>query len=131
MGLMAGMSLLSIIEIFVLVLISIIQAVKNHENRNKVWKFSSKSETNRLIKGIKINKISTFIKIFIDSSSIHGLPNTTNKHKSLFEKGFWILFTVISTLICLVMIHDITKRSELNPIEFGIDEKIWTLNDVN
>lgn len=130
LGLVAGMSLLSIIEVILLMLVPVFQAVKAYRNRNKVWEFNFHSETNLINRDVVVNKFSHFITKFIDKSSIHGLHNISDKKRSVFEKGFWVFFASMSMVFCLVMIHDVTKRSELNPIEFGIDEKIWNLNEV-
>ena len=71
-----------------------------------------------------------FFTKFARLSSIHGINHIVNKGKTPIEKIFWGMITFISTIFCLILVFDTVEHTELSPIEFGIDEKIWTLNDV-
>lgn len=133
MGLVAGMSLLSIIELILLTLTFTFRVLKNHKNRNKVWAFKSPATRPKeffLNKKATFENFSDFIVKFLTKSSIHGLQKIADKNRNLCEKGFWISVALASAIFSLVMIYDVTESSELNPIEFAIDEKIWNLNDV-
>ena len=72
-----------------------------------------------------------FFTKFARSSSIHGMNRIVNKEKTPIEKIFWAMVTLVSTIFCLILVFDTVKHTKLSPIEFGIDEKIWTLNDVS
>lgn len=133
MGLVAGMSLLSIIEMVLHLLVTVIQALKQYRKRNKIWAVNASKvvlKQSPIQENSFIKKVSTFFKHFVANSTIHGLQDIANKKKNMFEKLFWILTVLASTALCLVTIFDVTNHSELNPIEYGSDEKIWTLNDV-
>ena len=70
------------------------------------------------------------LKKFAESSNIHGINNIVNKKKHPKEKVFWSLIISVCAALCIRLIFDSLNHAELNAIEIGFDEKVWTINDV-
>ena len=68
---------------------------------------------------------------FAKESSIHGVPHIVNKDQKKFEKIFWILTVAVSVTMSTILIHDTIDHADMNPIEYGIDDKLWSLKDVS
>lgn len=134
MGLFAGMSVVSLIKIVYLVFTAIktkILVVRKSSKVNFIMVGNQKSK-----KIIKFNRdhvlchCSQYFLKFAELTSIDGIHDMVNRKKSTAERLFWIFVTLVSVTLCTILIIDVTKNAELSPIEFGIDEKIWTLKDV-
>ena len=141
MGLFAGISIMSLIEI----MFDFLNALK--ARFMKVKKLSKivlvipcqglLDETNEAKKKLTINRnhvlfqFSRYFLKFARSSNIHGVNHIVNKEKKPKERIFWFFVTLISTSVCINIVIETVKHSELTPIEFVIDDKIWTLNDVS
>lgn len=134
MGLIAGMSLISVIEMVLRIMMTVVQAFRKLRKRNKTWAYRSSEQVSNESPN-EVNaakwKILTFITNFIENSSIHGLQEISIRGQHIAEKLFWAVTVSASTGFCLITIFDITKHSELNPIEYGSDDKIWSLSDVS
>lgn len=134
MGLFAGISVISIIEVSFEIFKAAFKRVMKFKNRNKVhaiW-----PEQASLPKNVSVNRehvlyhCSMFFYKFMKQSDIHGLHYITDRNKKLSERIFWSIAVLISTIFCSISIFDIIRHAELNPIEFAIDDKIWSLKDV-
>lgn len=134
MGLFAGVSVISIIEASFQIFSTAVTRVMKFINRNKVHVINSTSMLPP--KNVSFNRehvlyqCSKFFYKYIIRSDLHGLHYITDKNKKLAERIFWALAVLISTVFCLFSIFDVTRHSELNPIEFAIDDKLWSLTDV-
>jgi Amiloride-sensitive sodium channel len=73
---------------------------------------------------------SKYFTEYIKKSSIHGLVYTTKKDRKVVERIFWTIIVIISTIVCGFLIAENLNHSELNPIVFEIDEKVWNLEEV-
>lgn len=130
----AGMSLLSIFEVSSQLLMTIIEKLNQHRMRNRVRTYDSfdrQSHRSPTTRSFVVQKLPAVINRFLGKSSIHGLQNIVDTRRNAYEKVVWALIVSASIAICSYTILDATKRSELNPIEFGTDERIWHLNDVS
>lgn len=72
-----------------------------------------------------------FVKTFLNSSHIHGLRYLTDKEMSVSGRLFWLIVVSISVTCSALLVYDVATISTVNPIEFSVDEKIWTSSDVN
>lgn len=135
MGLFAGVSVISIIEVGFLIFLTAFAKFMKFSNRNKIQAIDLTQMP--LPKIVAVNRehvlyqCSVLFYKFISKSDIDGLHYIADKNKKLIERIFWAVVVSISTIFCSISIFDITKHSELNPIEFAIDDKIWTLEDVS
>jgi Amiloride-sensitive sodium channel len=67
---------------------------------------------------------------FIKETSVHGLSYTAKKDVKIVGRIFWNLIVVCSTICCVILTKDSLSHAELNPITFGIDEKVWKVEEV-
>ena len=67
---------------------------------------------------------------FAESSNIHGISHIVDKTKTRAESICWALVTFVSMTLCLNLIFGTSNNVETSPIEFGIDEKVRSSNDV-
>ena len=132
-GLLAGISVISLVEsAFGLFIVTI---TKFHQFK-KLSKISIETHLdasqNRMFlvnHEHVLYQCSGYVRQFAESSTIHGINHIANINKQLIERIFWTMIAAISSALCVILIFDTTKHAELNPIEFGIDEKIWSLNE--
>lgn len=129
LGLIAGISTVSFIELgFHMVRALTSKAlVKVHPRRRKIEitrEAFVNNEKSCLHKGFE------YFSDFMKSSSIHGFSYTTSKQFGVIEKLFWSACVITSTIFCVILVTETTKRSELNPTSYGIDSKIWNKEDV-
>lgn len=134
MGLFAGVSVVSIIEVgFRLAQLSFQKAIKRI-NANKVHLFQSPQrpipEMVSFHREHVLHQLLMFLYKFFKLSSIHGLRYIANKRQKVVERILWTIAVLTSLVCCSILIFNITRHSELNPIEFSVDEKLWTLKDV-
>ena len=140
MGLFAGISIISLIESifdFSTAMKARILKVKKRPKQILVipWK-DIMDETNEVKKKMKINRdhvsfeCSEYFLRLAESSNVHGVNHIVNKKKRSVERIFWILVTLISIGFCMNTVFETMEHSKLSPIEFGIDNEIWSLNDV-
>lgn len=134
MGLFAGISLISVIEVVLGVISAIFQRIMKRINVNKVHTIQAPLVA--VPKNISVNRehvlyqCSVFFYKFVKRSDIHGLHYITDNKKKLVERVFWAFTVLTSAIFCLLLIFDVTKHAELNPIEFSVDDRIWNLEDV-
>lgn len=76
------------------------------------------------------SKCTTFLFTIMDKSDIHGLHYIVKKNKSIGFRLFWLTTVLVSSAVCLWQIFDTFELSEMNPIEYAIDEKMWDIKDV-
>lgn len=128
MGLFAGMSVISAIE---MIFHFMRQFVAKMYNRRRLKVQALKIVTTSKIISHKTGHraFQYFIKIAA-KSDIHGVHFLVDQGRKFWEKLFWALVIILLTVFSSWQIFEVIWYSELNPIEFGIDEKIWTINDV-
>lgn len=134
MGLFAGISVISIIEVVLGIVSTVFKRIEKRINMNKVHLIQA--PLTPVPKNISVNRehvlyqCSVFLYKFVKRSDIHGLHYITDRKKKLVERIFWAFTVLTSTIFCLFLIFDVTKHAELNPIQFSVDDRIWNLGDV-
>lgn len=128
MGLFAGMSVVSAIEVVFHFLKLFVEKMSDRR-KTKVHTIEATTASNIHIHSLCHRSFQYFIKI-VAKSDIHGLHFLVDAGRKIWERLFWALIVFSLAIFCSLQIFDVIKYSEVNPIEFGIDEKIWTINDV-
>lgn len=124
LGLIAGISLFSLIEIAY----HMLRAFANRCVVNDGPKMQT-----IFIPSI-LSKRKQFLKYFLSymrNSSIHGFYYTANRELGLFEKLFWSSCVVVSSVFCVILVVDTVNHAELNPIVIGMDSNVWSSKDVS
>jgi hypothetical protein len=130
-GLIAGVSVISLIEVFYHILLYLI----SRRPSNKVF-VKIHRETDQIIAETILNQehvlyqCSKYLYEFMKQSSIHGLNYMTDKDQKLVGRFFWMIVVSASALACGYLVADTLSHAELNPTAFQIDEKIWRAEDV-
>jgi Amiloride-sensitive sodium channel len=128
MGLLAGVSVLSIVEVFYHVVIQF------GSESQKVHPLVQANEARRIVRANEDHALYQFSKYFfefIKSSNMHGLYYTQDRSQTKCGKIFWSLLVSLSIAICSVLIVDIYKHAEKSPVTMSIDSQVWTLDDVS
>lgn len=125
MGLLAGISLLSVVEIFYHVAAFNIKVSKNtvhplvQSNRRIAWA----NENHVLF------QLMRYFNEFVKSSDIHGLKYTQSQETGKFSRIFWSTLVLLSLMICFATVSNV-YRQDKSPLVTRIDPTIWTLDDV-
>ena len=133
-GLFAGISVISLVEFTFHTLEAIKSKVHVTMFRSKVHPMPTINS--KCAREIHFNrkhflyKYFMYVLYFAESGSIHGINHVGNKNKRPMERFFWMAVTLLLMAFCIVLISDLTKDSELTPIDYGIDDKFWSDNDV-
>ena len=129
MGLIAGISVISIVECCFL-FISIFFT-------NETVKINPSFEGLPSPRPFLVNHdhifyhFAKFFTEFMSKSSIHGLHSATDKKSSKMNKLFWLIVVAVSSVFCSWAIFDSVRHAELNPIVIGVDENFWKIEDVS
>lgn len=127
MGLLAGMSVVSIVELIYSVKTSCQQKQVQEEDEQATTapRIAWGNETHALY------QISKYFVEFIKSSDIHGVHFI--KDQSLTKRGrmFWFVLVLSSVLICSIIVTYTYKHAEKSPVATRIDSKLMTLDDVS
>lgn len=131
MGLFAGMSVISLVEVGYF----LIEAASS-----KMMKLRRRQITHEIIKVAPVNVTmneksvfslcASFFVTIMKKSDIHGLRYIARKHKSAGARFFWLAIVLTSSAACFYQILHTLKHSEMNPIEYEMDQKIWDVQDV-
>lgn len=130
MGLLAGISVFSIIELVV----NIFKYLWTAACRSKIT--PQAAQRPRMRKKFLVNRDHLFYyfgKTFADllkESKVHGVHYTSAKRHKNVERIFWII--VICTLLtfCSVLVFNSLKDLQSNSVIIAIDEKMWSVEDV-
>lgn len=132
MGLVAGISVISIIELIFTILKCarlIFCKTKVHpiiivQSKTPLQKFALNQ--NHLFYHFGLN----FVE-FLKESGIHGVHYINNKNLKWLEKMFWIIFVVVSTVLCSILIADSLESLHANSVIIAFDEKIWNKEEAS
>lgn len=133
-GLIAGVSVISLVEFvyhFIVYLLSLRTSKKLFVRVHPTIAERNAANVLPLNQDHAIYQCSKYFFEFTRESSIHGLLYTTNKDEKLTGRVFWAIVVLASTIACGFLIRDNLSHAELNPIVFGIDEKVWKVDEVN
>lgn len=131
-GLFAGASLISVIEVIYHVFDAIFNTIKSKMRRNILNPAWTVQKADVYVnREHMLYQFVRFLKKYFSRSDIHGLHYITDKGTRVFDRLFWTALTSTSIVCCSLLVFDTITFSELNPVEFSVDEKIWTSKDVN
>lgn len=127
MGLMAGVSVLSLVEFFYFLVNGLI-------NRKKVAAHDQlRREANQVTGNSQKHGFShmyTHFVEFMKSSDMHGLKYAQGQTRIRCEKMSWTLLVTLSITICSILIKNMNEHAEKLPVVIKIDPEVWTLDDV-
>lgn len=131
MGLLAGISVFSIIELVTTVVNSLRLAVCKNKVSPKLSvqlpKIRKKFLVNQNHLFYYLSK--TFVEL-LKESSIHGVHYTNNKRLHVIEKLFWLVIICVLLIFCSILVFNSLKNMRLNSVIIAVDEKIWGAEDV-
>ena len=128
MGLIAGLSSISLIELVVFLLNTVVNKILPRI-RPSVHPIA-KQRPKKVFLEVNKKKISMFLAVFMQKSSIHGVSLVANEKKSKIERTFWLVTIILLSILSWYAIFDTMKSAELKPIMISIDEKLWSSSDV-
>lgn len=132
-GLIAGISVISLIEFFyhfVVFLLSFRPSKKLFFRIHPAEAERNAANVPSINQNHVLYHCSKYFYEFIKESSVHGLIYTTNKDEKVIGRIFWTTIVVFSSIICVFLIKDNLNHAELNPVAFQIDDKIWKVEEV-
>lgn len=131
MGLVAGISVFSIIELA----LTAFQLVKTIRCKSEIH--PERKPRIKKKKEFLINSNSLFYKFgkslseFLKETGIHGVPYMIDKESSFTKRIFWTSALIVSMIICLMVISNRVQHLQTNVVEIKMDEKIWNANEVS
>lgn len=128
MGLLAGLSVLSIIEIFYHIMIECLQSHDKVEPLYQINQFIQEDQGNQ---NHSLCKLSRYYFKFIKSSHMHGIHYTRDQTQSRCGRIFWTFLMAVSMSVCSVFVIDMHEHSKKSPMAMSIDSQVWTLDDVS
>lgn len=129
LGLFAGISVISAIEV-VFHFLRLLVAKMTDRRLLKVHRMKANERSIVFSPSVSRRRLQYFVEIIL-KSDIHGIGFLVEGGRKVWEKVFWALIFFLSTIFCSLEIYELVRYSEVNPIEFGIDENIWTINDAS
>jgi len=126
LGLLAGFSVLSFIEIFYFFTIRIwFDKVQGR----KVTPFHVQEEETPIENLPKVTH--QYFKTYFQKSSVHGLKFLSDDKRHVGEKLFWLISFVVAMTMSFVSIRELVKRYINNPIIMTMDDKVNSVADVS
>lgn len=128
MGLIAGISVMSLIEFFYHIVLQV------PKDRSKVQPYGRTRHQKKFFlvnQDHALYKFTKYLSEFLHSSSIHGAYYLTKENRSKGGKIFWAVYILVSLVLCSLFISDSIRNSETNPFVLTIDDKFWKVEDVN
>jgi hypothetical protein len=131
LGLIAGVSIISLVEVFYFLiticyqkLVKLCNAARIHPEliqpiRREAWK--QDKDDNRLLH---------YLIEFFNESSVHGVNKIVEKDQKAIGKFLWTIIVLISFFTCCALIGSYAKNSETDPVAFELDEKLWSIEEV-
>lgn len=130
MGLLAGISVFSIIELF-------------WTTAKCFWFAACKSKITpetvqppRRRKKFLVNKKhlfyhlgQTFVEL-LKESNIHGVHYTSDKRLTKVERLFWFIVICVSLACCSILVFNSLKDLQSNSVMVAVDERVWTATEV-
>lgn len=131
MGLLAGISVFSIIEIVVTIVKSFRFAVCKSRVDPQV------DQRPRIQKKFLVNKKHIFYHLsksfseLTKESNVHGVHYTSNKRLHVIERIFWFIIICVLLAFCSVLVLDSLSNLRSNSVIVTLDDKIWSVEDVS
>lgn len=130
MGLLAGISVFSIIEL----LVAIVKCCRFSADKSKI-----SPETVQRIRSQKeylVNKEHLFYYLsqalveLMRASNIHGVRYLNDKKVKVIERVFWFIIICVLMAFCSILVFNSLNDLQGNSVVVAIDEKIWSVEDV-
>lgn len=129
LGLIAGISVISIIELALTILKCF---------GCSFWSKVDPSLENipKLQKRFLINREHLFYHFgrnfveFLKESSIHGVHFTNDRKLKAWERLCWLVIICISVTFCSILITDSLNHLQSNSVAIALGEKIWSVEEV-
>lgn len=138
MGLLAGVSVLSLIEIVFHLLMSSTKKASVYLRSTRVLPMTPKRSVEQArTRNIKADEnhilyqFSKYVADFMKKSDVHGLNYTIDKNQSMFGRVLWTIIIIGSVVSCYVLVKYSYDHSEKNPVIISIDKKTWNIENVN
>lgn len=129
-GLIAGVSMISFVEFFYFFVCKLYHRKSINQIDPNIFDRKTDKAPGSLNQDNIIYQFYKYFSEFSMETSIHGLIYTASKDQSVVIRVFWIIVMLLSTVTCGLLIQDNLKHAELNPVAFGIDEKLWSVDEV-
>lgn len=126
MGLLAGASVISIMEI-------VFHSLKNfNKKKSKVVPIqrTGPNQVTLTTENHASQKFSENFTHFMKKSHIHGLRYTRDQRQTKCGRMFFILLVTSSLIISSILIVEMYQSSEKSPMATRIDDQMWTLDQV-
>jgi Amiloride-sensitive sodium channel len=124
MGLLAGISVLSLIEIFYFTVKNFLRV----QNRVEPKSLEFQNSRDRNVKAL--NQVSLFLIEFVELSDLHGLQYVKDKREGRVGMILWAAMVFLSFIACSFLIRDLFHNAEKSPVAIRINPQKWTLNEV-
>lgn len=130
MGLIAGLSVASIIELA----LTFARCFQNLVCKGKIAPeiFQRPKRPKRFL----VNRDHVFYHFgqnfveFLSESSVHGVRYINDKKLKLWERTAWAIIVCISVAFCSILIMESLNRLQSNSVSFVMDEKVWNVEEV-
>lgn len=127
MGLLAGISVISIIEIFYHLVRHF--SVKHNKVDSLVAENDAAQATFRN-KDHALYQLSKYFVKYIKSSDLHGVHYTNDRSQGRCGRTFWTILIILSITTFSFLVNDMYKHAEKSPIMVRIDPQMMTLDEV-
>jgi Amiloride-sensitive sodium channel len=137
MGLIAGVSVLSLVEILYH-MVDVLQMKIRLKLRKRRVACDQSKKSNRVIgKVINANQnhalyqLSKFVGQFMKTSDAHGFSYILDKNQSVLGRLFWALAVAASVAACTLLTFSAFENAELNPVAIKIDDEFVNVENVS
>lgn len=130
MGLLAGISVFSIIEL----VMTIVKAFRFAACKTKI-----EPETDRVLRTRKkflVDEKHLFYQLsktfgkLLKESNVHGVRYTSDKRLNVFERVFWVVTISLLLGFCSILVFNSLNNLQSNSVIVKVDEKIWSVEEV-
>lgn len=120
MGLLAGISTLSVVEIFYHLV-----EIKLQSRKNKVLSELEANETRtRIDQDHVLVQLIKYFGQFIKSSDLHGAHYTMNPKLNRKGRIFWMVLLLSSVMVCTHLVGDMMQNAEKSPVAIKIETRL-------
>lgn len=133
-GLLAGASFISLIEILYFLLFNACKQILGVTTTAEIAPQSARTPQRKVVTAWReesvLHRFSDYFLEFLNKSSVHGVNHVVSGNHKAIGKSLWGIILLISLFTCGFLIKDNLKNSELNPVAFEVDEKLWNVEEV-
>lgn len=130
MGLIAGISVFSIIELALTLMKTLRFSIrKSKVGAENVSRQRSK-KTFLIDRDHLLYHLGRAVLEFLKESGIHGVHYLNDKATGVKMRAFWFLAIGISMACCSILVHDSFTTLQSSSVIIALDEKIWNVEEV-